>query len=589
MQFQSRILAGGNIDMTTDSDSTLLHQDHGMAEKKLARLVETCLLLSREKDHNSLLRKILFGARDIAHCAAATLFLKSERDTLVFALRTNDTSLPMGEIALYLPDGTPNERFVATWVALNNRTIQIDDVYGETGFDLSGTRKFSEESGFRTISMLVVPLSTDGSEVLGVMQLLNALDRDSNEVIPFPPDIVAYVEAIASQSAVALDKQRLLAAQQALIEQLRHAGQTLEAAVVARTKELKTTLDQLLATQKQLIQAEKLASLGQLVANIAHEINTPISAVKSSGKHIGSSIDHALQWLPQLFKILSEEDQRHFAGLLQHARTHMGEYSTREERAIRRDLRARLEAAGIEGADHKAGILVRLHAQAVWTEYLPLLRHPECVFILQTADNIASLISSSHNISLAAERVSEVVAALKSLARDASLDDVLATDVARQLEVALQGYQSLLGEGVVLVRAIEPIAQLYAVPEDVTQLWSNLIRNALQAMDYKGCLTLGLRRCGDEAVLVVSDTGVGIAKEIQGSIFDAFFSTRAAGEGRGLGLYIVQKIVEKQGGRIEFQTAMGGGTTFTVYLPYRERFDGGAGGVHAGAAEVGSK
>ncbi len=575
--------------MTDDSDSSSFRHDQRMAEEKLARLVETCLLLSREKDHNCLLKNILFGTRDIAHCAAATLFMKSEHGTLVFALRTNDTSLPMAEIPLYLPDGRPNERFVATYVALHNRTVQIDDVYLETGFDLSGTRQFSEASGFRTISMLVVPLSPDGSEVLGVMQLLNALDRDSKEVIPFPAEIVRYVEAIASQSAVALDKQRLLEAQQVLIEQLKQSEHTLEAAVEARTLELKTTLYQLRATQNQLIQAEKLASLGQLVANIAHEINTPISAVKSSGKHIRSAIDHALQWLPQLFKILNEEDQRHFAALLQHARTHMGEYSTREERAIRRDLRAQLVAAGIEGADHKAGILVRLHAQSVWAEYLPLLRHPECVFVLHTADNIASLISSSRNINLAAERVSEVVVALKSLARDASLDDVLATDVAKQLDVALQGYQSLLGEGVVLVREIEPIAQLDAVPEDVTQLWSNLIRNALQAMDYKGCLTLGLRRCGDEAVLVVGDTGVGIAKEIQGSIFDAFFSTRAAGEGRGLGLYIVQKIVEKQGGRIEFQTGMGVGTTFTVYLPYRARFDGGADGIDAGAAGVGSK
>ena len=192
-----------------------------LAQNKLASLVDNGLLLSREQDRTVLLKHILFGARDIAQCAAATLYLKTEQNTLVFALRTSDDALPAQEIPLFEPiTGAPNERYVVTWAALHNQTVIIDDVYSETRFDLSGTRRFSEDSGFRTVSMLTVPLSPREGEVIGLIQLLNAQDPATGEVIPFHPDIVGYVEALAAQSAVALENQHLLEAQKALMDSL---------------------------------------------------------------------------------------------------------------------------------------------------------------------------------------------------------------------------------------------------------------------------------------------------------------------------------------------------------------------------------
>jgi len=93
---------------------------------------------------------------------------------------------------------------VAPYVAIHNQTVVIDDVYAETRFDLSGTKRFSEESGFRTVSMLTVPLSPQEGEVIGVLQLLNATDPATGAVIPFAPDIAGYVEGLAAQAAVAL-------------------------------------------------------------------------------------------------------------------------------------------------------------------------------------------------------------------------------------------------------------------------------------------------------------------------------------------------------------------------------------------------
>jgi HD-GYP domain-containing protein (c-di-GMP phosphodiesterase class II) len=192
-----------------------------LAREKLARLVDNGLLLGKEQDRQKLLRHILSGSRDIAQCAAGTLFLKTERNTLRFALRTSDDPLPDFEVPLHDPQtGEPMTGFVSSFVALKNEIVVIDDVYAETRFDLSGTKRFSEETGFRTVSMLTVPLSPRENEVIGVLQLLNALDPTTGEVIPFPPELISFVAAMAAQSAVALENQNLLVAQKELMDSM---------------------------------------------------------------------------------------------------------------------------------------------------------------------------------------------------------------------------------------------------------------------------------------------------------------------------------------------------------------------------------
>jgi len=195
-------------------------EDLEKAKEKLASLVDNGIQLSREQDRTALLRHILFGAREIAHCAAATLFLTTERGTLAFALRTSDDDLPAFEIPLFDAAGKPNDSYVVVHAALNNATVLIDDVYAETRFDLSGTKRFSEESGFRTVSMLTVPLAPRDGEVVGVIQLLNALDPVTDAVIPFPRELVGFVEALAAQSAVAIENQNLIAAQREMMDAL---------------------------------------------------------------------------------------------------------------------------------------------------------------------------------------------------------------------------------------------------------------------------------------------------------------------------------------------------------------------------------
>jgi signal transduction histidine kinase len=359
---------------------------------------------------------------------------------------------------------------------------------------------------------------------------------------------------------------------------LRQSGEQLEARVDQRTAKLNatvatlgSTLQDLKATQTQLIQAEKMASLGQLVASVAHEINTPIGAIKSSGKNIAAALEHTLRELPRVLESLQESDRSLFMALINNAKASAGMHSTRAERALTRETTRQLEEAGIAQARHKAAILVGLHAHAAVQEYLPLLRHPQSDFIFDTASNVATIVSSTDNINVAVDRVAKIVFALKFISRSGHSGEFVEADIKEGLEMVLTIYQSQIRQGVELVRQYDDVPALPCLPDELNQVWTNLVHNALQAMKNQGTLTIGIKAVGEDTVVSVSDTGCGIPETIRDRIFDAFFTTKPAGEGSGLGLDIVKKIVDKHAGRIEVSSVVGTGTVFTVYLPLRRR------------------
>ncbi|MFM2261825.1 MAG: hypothetical protein RI959_501, partial [Pseudomonadota bacterium] len=191
------------------------------ANRNLEKLVAIGLALGVERDRMGLLKTIIQGGRELSNCEAATLFLLTEENTLRFELRTQTDPLPIQELPLYdAKTGEPIHRFVATHVALSGETVVIDDVYTETRFDLSGTKRFSEESGMRAVSMVTVPMSPRDGEVIGVLQFVNATDPETGEVITFSADLVRTLKAMASQAAVALENLKLVESQKALIDSL---------------------------------------------------------------------------------------------------------------------------------------------------------------------------------------------------------------------------------------------------------------------------------------------------------------------------------------------------------------------------------
>ncbi len=329
-------------------------------------------------------------------------------------------------------------------------------------------------------------------------------------------------------------------------------------------------LQALREAQAQLMQQEKMVSLGGLVNNFAHEINTPIAAVKSSNKIISDALHDVLHYLPQLFQTLNTAEQVMFISLIDCGKQHRTVLSSRQERALAHRIKQSLDAEKIPNAHQKASILAQLRSSELITSLLPLLKHPQCDAILAAAHQFALIDGNALNIDTATNRVSRIIAELKSFSGTEQSDKKVAAHLQEGIEATLAQYQRQMQNKVVVVRDYATIPALHCVLHEINQVWDNLIHNALQAMAYEGTLGICIRHENGAAVVTVQDTGPGIDESVRERIFDAFFSTKNAGEGGGLGLAIVKKIVERHQGRIEFEAVAGGGTMFRVVLPYEQ-------------------
>ncbi|MFA5626918.1 MAG: HD domain-containing phosphohydrolase [Thiohalomonadaceae bacterium] len=188
--------------------------------KRIEKLIDIGTALSAENNIPRRLEIILLGAKEITQADGGTLYsvqddqtVKMEilhTDTLNFAMgSTTDTAIPFPPIALYDDKGQPNHKNVVTHAVLNDCTINIPDAYAAAGFDFSGTRAFDKSTGYRSTSFLTVPLKNHDNDIIGVLQLLNAQDKDG-KVIPFGIEAQRLTEVLASQAAVTLTNLRLI-------------------------------------------------------------------------------------------------------------------------------------------------------------------------------------------------------------------------------------------------------------------------------------------------------------------------------------------------------------------------------------------
>ena len=195
----------------------------------LKYLNEVGAALSSERDINKLLETILIAAKSITHADGGTLYrliegkLKFEivlNDSLNIALGgTTGEEITFYPIPLHQPDGSENNSMVAAYAALHDETVNIADAYTAEGFDFSGTRNFDKKTGYRSTSFLTIPMKNHESEIIGVLQLLNAQD-ETGKVVPFTVEDQRLAESLASQAAIALTNRMLITQLEMLFESL---------------------------------------------------------------------------------------------------------------------------------------------------------------------------------------------------------------------------------------------------------------------------------------------------------------------------------------------------------------------------------
>lgn len=207
----------------------MLDQQHPYLLKRLERLNAIGVALSAERDNKRLLEMILLGAQEITNADGGTLYTITDDKHLKFEMMSNKTlnialggttgkEIPFLPIPMYLEDGSPNLTTVVAYATLNDKTVNIENVYQAQDFDFTGTRKYDEKTGYHSQSFLTIPMKNHEEEVIGVLQLINAIDIDTQEIIPFSLANQSLVESLASQAAVAMTSQNLIEGLKALFE-----------------------------------------------------------------------------------------------------------------------------------------------------------------------------------------------------------------------------------------------------------------------------------------------------------------------------------------------------------------------------------
>jgi HD-GYP domain-containing protein (c-di-GMP phosphodiesterase class II) len=189
--------------------------------RRLEELNHIGIALSQEKDITRLLEQILVAAKDITHADGGTLYRMTEDNTLKFEIMRNDTlgiamggttgvEIPFYPINLFDKEGKPVHSMVVAYAVHHDRSVNIADAYAEEGFDFTGTQNFDKKTGYRSRSFLTMPMKNHEGQVIGVLQLINAKDPRSGEVVAFSDTDQHLAESLASQAAIALTNRLLI-------------------------------------------------------------------------------------------------------------------------------------------------------------------------------------------------------------------------------------------------------------------------------------------------------------------------------------------------------------------------------------------
>lgn len=403
-------------------------------------------------------------------------------------------------------------------------------------------------------SILCLPLIYQG-KLTGALYLENSLIKGA-----FTDDSFSLLNLLTSQIAISIENARFYA--------------QLEEKVALRTSELSEkntalalTLTELKNTQNQLIESEKLAALGQLIAGIAHEVNTPLGAIKASSENSRDALASLRENFDLVVDKMDTGKKDQFIKLLVLSNNSNEKLSSKELRTLRVDLLLAYKFASIPHVDEVTELLLDMRIYENIADILKALGN-EVLEVVSLAYNINSLQNNNINILHACEQQSKIIFALKSYIHREQKDIMVTTDLSHDIDTVLMLYDNKIKDRVTVLKNYEQIPSIMCRHNELNQVWTNIIHNAIQAISQKGVLQIKILQNGESAIIQFQDSGDGIPEDIQNKIFTPFFTTKPKGEGSGLGLSICKKIVEAHGGTIYF-TSRPGETIFTIKLPLK--------------------
>jgi len=431
-----------------------------------------------------LLDQALEGIGAIMEVPIAAIFIKDpDQPQLKLAAQIGRSPEAMKRLARIAIDGSANN--IASRAAILNRPIVVSDVR-QLKMD-HDTRQRVDMMGVS--SMICMPMLTE-EQLLGVIQIAT---KDTQF---FDKNKINILSQMANELAVGIARQRL---RDALEEKNRE--------LVKKHRELENAT-------LQLLQNEKLASIGQLAAGIAHEINNPMG-------FINANLNILDDYRQDLEKIFAAYD-----------------------RLLSRTPSADAKSAAADESAELNSLKQRIDASALFEEFKAVIRESK----------------------EGAERVKRIIQNLKEFSHPTKGEPEL-TDINQNIESTLSIVWNELKYKAEVKKEYGELPQVNCYPQELSQVFMNILINAAQAIKERGEINIKTWAENGEVCVRISDTGCGIKPEQLPKIFDPFFTTKEVGKGTGLGLSISYGIVKKHRGEIKAESELGKGSAFTVSLP----------------------
>jgi signal transduction histidine kinase len=471
----------------------------------LATVQKAAQTISGEIHLDKLLKKLMNIVITNAGAQNGFLLLKDEEGLYVEgeSISENDEVTVLQHVPYTSKINIPVS--VINYVLRVNNILVLNDAANQGNFK-------SDEyiAGNKVKSVLCLPLLFQ-NKLSGILYLENNLAAGI-----FTSERIEVLKIIAGQIVISIENARLY-------KSLEEYNRTLEENVTRRTieisqknellnlqkEELNIALKNLKQSQSQLIQSEKMASLGQLVAGIAHEINNPVNFISAGVDALETNLEEISQIL-DIYNIITPENVKE---------------KLKDIEALKGEF-----------------------------EYIQTIRETN------------KLIES---IKTGTDRTTEIIKGLRTFSR-MDEDVIRVVDIHENLNSTLILLKNKYKERIEIEKNYEDIPQIECYPGQLNQVFMNILSNAIDAIEDKGKITVNTSKSDGTVQISIKDNGKGIPDDCQTKIFEPFFTTKNVGQGTGLGLSISHGIIEKHMGSIEVRSKVGKGSEFIISLPLKQ-------------------